>query len=510
MGNEHPYTEILLTPHGFIANVEDGDTLEVQNDFAQLTHAEDRVTSHSATNTCRMFNYDGRPVPPTETSPYLLRMWDQKKKRTDITGSIKKGLARLFAKRQHKALADAENDANEMISAFYDKVQLKHDSAGSKWTAQEQAEMKKITAQGYRMKQDATLKDTPHNVFIEIRRLVLQHQANTPETWKPQAVIDEEERVAAIGGPQRTEEDIQDILGQRIMVRQLVQYLREVTMPGFESPISKAMTDCSLRDMHFEMYPGIGNIVDDTQFRKWYTLDDDQKALEGLNDKTVFALLLEEKIELSKPSRQGGQGDTVEHQTNHIKKDEVHKLSPAAKAKKGGITRRMSKMWNTLSDSRVEEGDGDSGAAWSHGVAEKGSNQEFDGAEFMTEDQIISKKPAMKTRNSVLRRMSHMLFPTKSKAQREGEDDHYEDVNRYDDEAKDSAGSDRDTEIKTDAKSTSAGSSVDTEKIDEMASGKRDLRDIEMTFRYVLCIIIMSLLSFILKREKVLMQGRDE
>ena len=41
-------------------------------------------------------------------------------------------------------------------------------------------------------------------------------------------------------------------------------------MPGHETPLSKALTDCSISDLQYEMYPGIGNVIDDSGFRKWY------------------------------------------------------------------------------------------------------------------------------------------------------------------------------------------------------------------------------------------------
>jgi len=196
----------------------------------------DIVANQSAFNTCRVFNYDGKAARLVQPSAYLLNIWDQCKKRVGINSAVKKGMARLFEQKQHRVLADAEARANQMVEAFNDRMNLVH-ADGSKWTTQEQAELKKVVAEGYQLKHDSTIKSTSRAVFLELQRLVSQHQENNPGTFKPQAVLDEEKRVEAMGGPARSEEDVRKILGQRILLRHLVQVSPSRSL-RFESQVS--------------------------------------------------------------------------------------------------------------------------------------------------------------------------------------------------------------------------------------------------------------------------------
>ena len=154
----------------------------------------------------------------------------------------------------------------------------------------------------------------------------------------------------------------------------------------------------------------------------------------------------------------------------------------------------MSKMWNTLSDSRAEEtdntGEGEGGSSggsgsWGGGIDKNG----FDNNEFLEDDQVSGKSPVLRTRTSVLRRMSKILFPssktkTKNKdglnegTNSSGEKTSFDPSQILDDEAKDSGSGNNGNGNGKNGNSTDSGSdSVNSEYYAEMQRRKLEHKE---------------------------------
>ncbi len=99
VGDDHPCTEIIFSSHGFYAHLEKDYMFHCANGYTKLMATELRLSESESSKNLRTFNYDGIYVAPAEPSPYLLGVWEEKK-RANIVTSIQKGFMQILVDRQ--------------------------------------------------------------------------------------------------------------------------------------------------------------------------------------------------------------------------------------------------------------------------------------------------------------------------------------------------------------------------------------------------------------------------
>ncbi len=183
------------------------------------------------------------------------------------------------------------------------------------------------------------------------------------------------------------------------------------------------MADSAFRDMEIEMMSGIGNVIGEQAFKRWYNSNKKDNLMQSINAKTIFPLLLEEKFRrLTDGTGSENQNSQTMHNRKFMGAKDARKMvgvSEPGNGKKSSLSRRMSGMWNYISQRREEEGDENMGSPWGkdkNGGSDKATSDEFNKKEFGNSKNIENK--------NVLRRMSTAIWGRSAKQKRtEGEDD---------------------------------------------------------------------------------------
>ena len=350
-------TDIRFTCHGFHALLEDRTMLHCGNGFIVPIYTISKDPSVTATNNASTLNgkffrtvcrdFDGKEDTPKEASPYMLSLWEIKKK-NDILTAVKGAFARLLQKRVQIDLAQKQAEAADLVSAFERKLELELSRSGIKELNSSQTkERMKVLSQAEILRSSVAVSSSPAAIFGEIFDIIsvfeTEYDMNTG-TKLPPNVYSSADNEAKL--PKKASR-----IQARLMFSSFVLYLRTIKLPGFESVMSKSEVNCAIRSLDNELVPGVGNVVTRDAFTKWYTMRDATEATEALTAKTLFPLLLEEQLadRYHSSSANGEFGEIImlaENATSNLS-SKVREGSDRVLAAK-----RMSIMWDSLRKSR--------------------------------------------------------------------------------------------------------------------------------------------------------------
>jgi len=354
-----PCTDIQFTCHGFHAKLEDNTELHCASGFAASTEGSKNASETVAKN-YRTFDFDGDPVLMLEASPKLLAIYS-KIMRYEMLKRIKGAFERLLLQKHAAQRAEKAKQAGRLVAAFEEKLENDMSHSGSnKMNSIQLKEQMRVLQEAERIKSADHLTSTPADVYSHIVERVSAFHFEEMELQmerRMSPVTESESKSGAISNLAPTNKlSAGGALG-RLLVPQLVKYLVSVTLPGFETPMTKPEVDCALRSMGNETIPEVGCVVPRDGFMKWYTTMEDPDDIALLNSKSLFPLLLEEFLQSQGAYKSEERDAVVKNIDPSTATAEIGSELLKRKKRKGGLTNRMSVLWNKLSRNRDEGSD---------------------------------------------------------------------------------------------------------------------------------------------------------
>jgi len=339
-----PCTDIQFTCHGFHAKLEDNTDLHCANGFAASTKVKINVTDR-AVKKYRTFDFDGDRVKMLEASPRMLAIFSRKL-RSDILQRIKASFERLLLNKQQALQAEKVKEAGQMVAAFEEKIESEMSRSGaSKMNSTQLKDQMRVLKEAERIRSSVQAKKSPADIFINVVECVYAFDAEEEKYRQAD--------VSPATGPENTANAPQTSKNhrgeRRLLFSQLVKYMISVTLPGFETPMTKPEVNCALRSIENESIPGYGSVIPKDAFVKWYTTTEAADSLESLTPKSLYPLLLEEFVSCQRAYKPDVEMETV------VTKD-VYTGELLKRTQRKGVTKRMSIIWNMLSNKRDREG----------------------------------------------------------------------------------------------------------------------------------------------------------
>lgn len=269
--------EISLEAHGFSILLEDRTGIRVSGSMVERSDDTEifplQRLSHKL---IRQYNITGSAHKPMKPPTFLETAW-RIIARDAMIEEVRRGMVGLVKKRQIRARYEAEKQVALWMKQLEDK---QRDALASRInknpTASEIEEKKALEMRCAKLLDELQTKQTYKEVFTELTNTLEEYfSANDPSSWNQEASMLKKSRGIS-----------------RLSVALLSTYLTTVPLPGFDGPLSDLMVQTVLREI-----PVDSNFHTTIEFFKtWFLSNEGKKEVELLNDRNMFALLLDTEL----------------------------------------------------------------------------------------------------------------------------------------------------------------------------------------------------------------------
>ena len=356
-----PCTDIHFKSRGFHAKLEDSTTLLCINGFAVQESIESHSTVHnkmqdSTIKKFQTFSYTGAVFEVLETSPTLVSIYE-KKSRSDILHQIKSGFEKMLDIKQRQIRAQKTKDANLIIAEFQQRVELEMAQSGTTKLSNAQIKAQaRVLQLAEKMKNASSLSKAPDDIYNElIDRVRIYH---IEQSEKLKLALPDATQLGSTAATEKCNlESSSDYSEGRLVLKQFINFLRHVTLPGHEGPLAKNVIANAMQTIESETIPAIGSVISRDAFAKWYTLDEAKEYLDLLNPKSMFSILLDEHLASQNILEDKATEQKKPKESTGVKGSGDDAKEGRSRGKKKGIMKRLSSAWNVLSKQKNSKND---------------------------------------------------------------------------------------------------------------------------------------------------------
>jgi WD40 repeat protein len=304
--------DITFLPHGCFMIMEDASGMLIEDSQVIRSNKQDSLPKIKK-EIIRSNNFTGNPSPALQIPSFLSNIWRIMQKDA-MLNSFRKGMLNLLIKRQQRLRYEAEIQVNAMKKALDDKERVamalrKNQSL----TTKEYEERRQVEKKMAEIIDAIPTAKTYKEVYEEMVRISTEHAQKINPATILAGVLPTNESTKAAAIVNNT------IRNKKLHLDLFSQYMQQVAMPGLEKPYTAEQAEILLRDL----------LMDDEHyvpleaFKEWYLQAEGQKLYEQLNEKNVFAMLLDHELKrlegeadsfgvaLDEPKRLEKPGDSI-------------------------------------------------------------------------------------------------------------------------------------------------------------------------------------------------------
>ena len=266
---EVPAAEVSFLSTGCQIRMDDHSGIEI-NRGRLVREKSAQMLNAPRMDVMRLWNANGSGNGLNLPPKYLTKVWEVVC-RDELVTDVKVGMVKLLEARQLELRKLAEQQAADMLADLSAKEAAKLASRKLKQlNAQELQERHKIELKAASLVEDVKIFRSYKEVYEELSRLLL-------EKYGPPPIKVVTRKVNMLS---------------TLNMDQLICYLESVSLPGASEPMPRSQIMIALRDMPQDA----NNQISINIFKDWFTSSAGRKLVDQLQEKNMFAVLLEEEL----------------------------------------------------------------------------------------------------------------------------------------------------------------------------------------------------------------------